>query len=86
MNKDKTKKKTWASIGKVNIGSGWTLLSVECYLTSTCKNCVYKRYCCKNLIGVQPILKVVIKQLEIKFGKPPENMINKILNIDEDVW
>lgn len=80
-NRDKRVYKPWAtSVGKINIGSGWTLLSLECYLNDSCKNCVYACYCRRNLYKDTntPIIKVVIKELLIKFGEPPTDLIRKL--------
>lgn len=78
--KDK-KNMTWAtSNGKINIGSGWTLLALECHLTKECNKCIYFRYCKKNILkgSGKPILKVVVKGLLVKYGKPPKNLIDKL--------
>lgn len=78
--------KPWAtSVGKVNIGSGWTLLSLECYLSPSCTNCIYRFYCRRNLYKDtnSPIIKIVVKELLIKFGEPPQELINKLNDIYE---
>lgn len=60
---------------RVNCGSYWTLISAECWLRKECKDCPYCRYCEENKRGEQPIIKIVIAELLVKFGKPPEKLI-----------
>lgn len=83
--KNKKKKnrgnKTW-EWRKVNIGKGWTLLSVECYLQHTCQNCIYYRYCKTTQKGYNtPVLRQVIRGLFAKYGKPPADLIDKACQI-----
>lgn len=88
MNKDKTDKsenrKTWTWQNRINIGDGWTLLAVECYLMKSCKNCIYNRYCKQTTRKKHrlPVLKRVIKGLLAKFGKPTEYFIDKAHNLN----
>lgn len=60
---------------RVNCGSYWTLISAECWLRKDCKGCPYQKYCNENKRGELPIIKIVIEELLIKFGKPPEKLI-----------
>ena len=60
---------------RVNCGSYWTLISAECWLRNECKLCPYQRYCDENKREGRPIIKIVIEELLIKFGKPPEKLI-----------
>lgn len=85
MKKESDTKRTWVwNNGKINIGDGWTLLAVECYLTKTCNGCIYYQYC-KQTIGKKqrtPVLKRVIKGLFAKFGKPPRQFLDKAHKIN----
>ena len=63
-------------VRRVNCGTFWTLISVECWLRKECKACPYQRYCDENKRAGRPIIKIVIEELLIKFGKPPEKLIN----------
>ena len=85
MVRKKSKNKTW-EWQKINVGKGWTLLSVECYLQKTCINCIYHRYCkttCKG--NKSPVLRQVIKRLYDKYGKPPEELIDKAHQIGYNI-
>ena len=89
MKKDKSDKKkrekTWEwSNRNINIGNGWTLLAVECYLRHSCNGCIYARYC-KQKKGTQiPILRRVIRGLFAKYGEPPQNLLDKAKQIGYD--
>lgn len=88
MSKNKTdkfgNKKTWIWQNKINIGDGWTLLAVECYLMKSCKGCIYNRYCKQTTSKKyrSPVLKRVIRGLFAKFGKPPEHFLDKARNLN----
>ena len=77
-------RKTWTWQNKINIGDGWTLLAVECYLMNSCSNCIYYRYCKQTKTKKYriPVLKRVIKGLFAKFGKPPEHFLDKANNLN----
>lgn len=60
---------------RVNCGNYWTLISVECWLRENCKSCPYTRYCEENKRCGTPIIKIVIKELLLRFGKPPRKLI-----------
>lgn len=71
--------KSWnEATGRINIGTGWTLISVECYYNK-CDNCIYDEFCKKTKTKIHkiPILKRVVRELIIKYGKPPQNLIDK---------
>lgn len=81
-NKKKNERKTWEwSNRKINIGSGWTLLAVECFLRKTCRNCIYYRYCKQTCKGKRPVLRQVIVELTAKFGQPPQQLIDRACDI-----
>lgn len=85
MGRKKSKNKTW-EWQKINIGKGWTLLSVECYLQKTCIGCIYHRYCkttCKG--NKSPVLRQVIRGLYAKYGKPPEELVDKAHQIGYNI-
>ena len=69
----------------INVGSGWTLLSVECFLRETCNGCVYKRYCRPQKHNDKPILKEVCNILLETVGQPPQRMIDKVNGVDVDI-
>lgn len=85
MGRKKSKNKTW-EWQKINIGKGWTLLSVECYMQKTCIDCIYNRYCkttCKG--NKSPVLRQVIRGLYAKYGKLPEELIDKAHQIGYNI-
>ena len=59
----------------INIGSGWTVLSTECWLSEECSDCAYYNYCYPNGIGKKPIMKIVVDKLYIRHGEPSEKLI-----------
>ena len=69
----------------INVGSGWTFLSVECFLRETCNGCVYKKYCRPEHHKNKPILKEVCNILLETVGQPPQRMIDKVNGVDVDI-
>lgn len=68
---------------KINCGSFWTVLSTECWLKANCDGCTYCKYCYrrgKHGINAKPIIKMVVDQLLVKFGEPPQKMITNAIN------
>lgn len=66
--------------GKIKIGNKWTFLAVECYIQKECAKCIYWRYCSKNKIKKLPIMKHVVMGLYEKFGKPSDELVDKVIN------
>lgn len=76
------KEKTWEwSNRNINIGDGWTLLAVECSLQHSCDDCIYNRYCKQSKEVQIPIMRRVIRGLFAKYGKPPQNLLDKAKQI-----
>lgn len=75
----------WAwrnSAVRSKIATHWTRLATECYLQKSCVECIFWQYCDRYRNGGIPTMRLVVNELYRKFGEPPQEIIDKVLNGD----